>query len=58
MQYIAAITNPSQRAEVERWAAFTNSFTAQQTIQCVHKVFFNDKTGNIVRAGEYFYRKN
>lgn len=22
MQYIAAITNPNQRAEVERWAAF------------------------------------
>lgn len=57
MQYIAAITNPSQRAEVERWAAFTNSFTPQQTIQCVRKVGLMTKWEILSEPGSIFTGK-
>ena len=37
MQYIAAITNPNQRAEVERWAHLVN-VPMNKTLNKNHKV--------------------
>lgn len=32
MQYIAAITNPNQRAEVERWVVVTEHWVVKQQV--------------------------
>lgn len=38
MQYIAAITNPNQRAEVERWAAAIDPFYARTCCSVLHRL--------------------